>query len=440
MNIRTGIALGLLLLWRSPACLAQERDSSRGPMCEINTWRSFEENISQAGIMEFVEQWEAKGFRFGGVTIDEGWTRPEAAFGDWTPDGRRFSDLRGLVDWLHAKGYRVRLWVAPLLVNETSVAGQSLPDAYFLKGAGGARVRQVGRNALVLDPRVPGARQHIAAIMEQLTREFNPDAYKVDFCLTKGDENQPSMYPNDNFSDRDRDDIQRALFKAIREGCAGVKPGIRIESYPLEPCAEYIDDVISGDLIGSARSQLSHEGLDLRLLGLANRHGWVTWPEMVWGLGSDTPVGNPDWARTYLEWMATDINYERKLELSFPPFDYPNAGQIRALMNLYASGGTMYKVLEAGRIAFDLGELAKAGVRFTTANRFLVAPSEDTEVRFVVPPGCGIPSQWEVIDLTSPENVRCVIRDENWEDGKAWHCVRFTAHAGEVYVVKIRSL
>jgi hypothetical protein len=198
--------------------------------------------------------------------------------------------------------------------------------------------------------------------------------------------------------------------------------------------------VISGDLIGSTRSQQSHEELDTRLLGLANRHGWATWPEMVWGLGSDTPVGNPDWARTYLEWMATDINYERKLELSFPPFDYPNAGQIRALMNLYASGGAAYKVLEAGRVAFDLEKLAKAGVRFTAANRFLVAPSEDTEVRFVVPPGCGIPSQWEVIDLTRPEEVRCVIRDENWEDGKAWHCVRFTAQAGEVYVVKIRSL
>jgi len=440
MKIGVGlVALGFLLLGRVSACRAEDRDPSHAPRCEINTWRSFEENISQAGIMEFVEQWEAKGYRFGGVTIDEGWTPPEAAFGDWTPDGRRFPDLRGLVDWLHAKGYRVRLWVAPLLVNEGSAAAKSLPSAYLLTGAGGARVRQVGRNALVLDPRVPGARQQIAAIMERLTREYNPDAYKIDFCLTKGDANQPSMYPNDNFDDRDRDNIQRALFQAIRAGCAAVKPGIRIESYPLESCADTIDDVISGDLIGSARTQASHEGLDRRLLQLARAHGWVTWPEMVWGLGSDTPTGNPDWDRTYLEWLATDINYERKLELSFPPFDYANAGQIRALMNLYASGGTTYKVLYAGRNAFDLGKLARAGVRLSVANRFLVAPSGDAEIRFVVPPGCGIPSQWEVIDLMNSESVRCVIRDENWEDGKAWHCVRFTARAGGVYVVRMRS-
>jgi len=439
MKIGTAIGLGLLLAGRPAIGVAPDPEPSPGPRCEINTWRSFEENISQAGIMEFVEQWEARGFRFGGVTIDEGWTRPEAAFGDWTPDERRFPDLRGLIDWLHARGYRVRLWVAPLLVNEGSLAAKSLPADCFLTGAGGARVRQVGRNALVLDPRVPGAHQRIAAILERLTREYNPDAYKVDFCLTKADENQPSMYPNDNFGDQARDAIQRALFEAIREGTAA-KPGVRIESYPLEHCAEYIDDVISGDLIGSARTQSAHEQLDRRLLDLSRRHGWVTWPEMVWGLGSDTPVGNPDWARTYLEWLATDINYGRKLELSFPPFDYANAGQIRALMNLYATGGAAYKVLFAGRIGFDLEKLAQAGLRLTAQSRFLVAPSEDTEVRFVVPPGCGLPSQWEVVDLIKSENVRCVIRDENWEDGKAWHCVRFTARAGGVYVVKTRSL
>ena len=154
-------------------------------MPEINTWRAFEENLSQAAIMDFVEQWETHGFRFGCVTIDEGGTWREAAFGDWTPDTKRFPDLRGLIDWLHARGYHVRLWVAPMLVNEKSQAARSPLGEHFLVGASGARVRQTGRNALVLDPRSPVVQQHVAATMARLTRDYNPDGFKIDFCLTK---------------------------------------------------------------------------------------------------------------------------------------------------------------------------------------------------------------------------------------------------------------
>jgi hypothetical protein len=157
---------------------------------------------------------------------------------------------------------------------------------------------------------------------------------------------------------------------------------------------------------------------------------------MVWGLGSDTPVGNPQWERTYLEWLATDINYERKLELSFTPFEYGNVKQIRTLTNLYASGGKMYKIIQAGKVGFDLEKLQKAGLRLTGANRFLAAPSEDMEIRFIVPPVCGLPSQWRAVNLLRPEQVACIIRDENWEDGKRWHCVRFTARGGDVYEIR----
>jgi hypothetical protein len=404
-------------------------------MPEINTWRAFEENISQAGIMEWVGQWEAHGFRFGCVTIDEGWTRRDAAFGDWVPDKERFPDLRGLVDWLHAKGYRVRLWVAPMCVNEGASVAQSSLNQHFLAGKGDAKIRQLGRNALLLDARVPAVQKHVAATMERLTRDYDVDAYKVDFCFTKADCGQPSGYPNDNVNENDREQMQRDLFAAIRRGCDAVKRGVRLESYPLAHCSEIIDDVISGDLIGTSRSQESHAELNARLFSLGQKHGWIAWPEMVWGLGSDKPVGNSDWERTYLEWLATDINYERKLELSFPPFDYANSAQIRALTNLYTSGGPMYKIIHAGNVAFDLEHLQKQGIELSPANRFLAAPSVETDVHFVVPPSCGMPSHWEVTNLLRPERVRCMIRDENWGDGKRWHCVRFTGRGGDVYEI-----
>lgn len=404
---------------------------------EINTWRAFEENISQQGIMEFVERWEAYGFRFSCFTIDEGWTPRAAAFGDWVPDVQRFPDLRGLVDWLHKKDIRVRLWVAPLLVNEAARLSQSSVRKHLLLGEGGKQVRQLGRDALVLDSRRPAVQEFIRALFERLTRDYDVDGYKADFCLKK-ETDRPSGYPNDNLDDDERIQLHLGLFRAIREGCAAVKQGVRIESYPMAHCAGLIDDVIWCDLVGPGRSQAGHEALNAELLKMSRKHGWVAWPEMVWGLGSNSPIGNPEWEHTYLEWLATDINYERKLELSFPPFEYGNLAQIRALTNLYANGGTQYKVAHAGKIAFDLAKLAEQGIKLTPSHRFLVVPSTETEVHFVVPASCGMPSHWEVVNLLRSERVRAIIRDENWEDGKRWHCLRFVARAGDVYEIRRR--
>jgi hypothetical protein len=405
---------------------------------EINTWRAFEENISQATIMEFVERWEAHGYRFGCVTIDEGWTPRAAAFGDWVPDAERFPDLRGLVDWLHGKGLAVRLWIAPMLVNDGAQTARSPLAQEFLRGEHGKELRQIGRNARLLDPRSPAVSEHVTGTFARLVRDYDVDAFKLDFCFVK-ETGRPSGYRQDNVADQDRIAMQRDLFRAARAGCDSVKPGVRIESYPLEHCAEWIDDVIFTDLVGPGRGQESHETINARLLGWARKHGWVAWPEMVWGLGSNTPGGNPDWERTYLEWLATDINYERKIELSFPPFEYVNHRQIRALVNLNASGGPIYKVAHAGNLTFDPFQLEAAGIVLSPSNRFLAAPYADCEVHFVVPPSCGMPSQWEVISLLGSERVQWQTRDEFWGDGKRWHCLRFEARGGEVYEIRRRG-
>jgi hypothetical protein len=309
---------------------------------------------------------------------------------------------------------------------------------YYLTGKGDAFIRQVGRNALLLDPRVPEVQRHVAATFERLARDYDVDAFKLDFCFTEADCGQPSGYAHDQFRPAARQPLQRALFQAARRGCDAAKPGVRIESYPLEHCAEWIDDVISGDLIGTERSQASHETLNANLRGLARKHGWIAWPEMVWGLGSETPVGNPNWERSYLEWIATDINYERKLEFSFPPFAYANCQQIRALTNLYAAGGARCKIVQAGHVAFDLEKLQRDGIGLTAETRFLAAPHAECEIRFVVPPSCGRPAGWEVVSLLGCERVHWLVRDENWGNGKSWHCVRFAGQAGAVYEIRRR--
>ena len=47
---------------------------TRFELPEINTWRLFHKSVTQQGVVEMVEAWEAHGYRFGTVCIDDGWT------------------------------------------------------------------------------------------------------------------------------------------------------------------------------------------------------------------------------------------------------------------------------------------------------------------------------------------------------------------------------
>ena len=80
------------------------------------------------------------------VTIDAFWQRPWDA--DPTPSAR-FAQLRGLVDWLHGRGHKVLLWIAPF---STSVSG----GRGTLAARHGMLARPVREDRVALDFTSPG--------------------------------------------------------------------------------------------------------------------------------------------------------------------------------------------------------------------------------------------------------------------------------------------
>ena len=91
-----------------------------------------------------VEAWEAHGYRFGCVCIDDGWT-VDGKLGDWEPNPQRFPDLLALEG--DAADIRCTAWEKDGVVKRLVMNVGT--EAYTAKFAGKAMSLQPGEVAMV---------------------------------------------------------------------------------------------------------------------------------------------------------------------------------------------------------------------------------------------------------------------------------------------------
>src|SRR5690606_37647197 len=85
------------------------------------------------------------------------------------------------VKWIHDKGYAARLWIAPSQCHVgTAICDKALPAA-MLTDVDGSPSFFTGLGTFRLDPRHPIASEHICNTMQRLVRDYDFDAFKVDF-------------------------------------------------------------------------------------------------------------------------------------------------------------------------------------------------------------------------------------------------------------------
>lgn len=401
---------------------------------EINTWRLFNKGVTQQGVVEMVETWEANGYRFGSVCIDDGWT-VNGLLGDWTPNPVTFPDMKGLVDWIHTKGYAVRLWVAPLQIHDgTEIYKKAFPDA-VLKDADGKPAFYPGLGTYRLDIRTEVGREHIRSVMQRLVRDYGIDAFKTDF---------PAFYePNDafykkmnySFSDEDNKTMVPNFYKLVEESVKAVNPAVRVCcAKHISGCQPYIQDTICGDFIGMDRSVIIGETCKV-LQSYIKGHDITPWLEMVWGEGSEFPTSDVAWHAGYLEFIAQSINYGFKIEQSFYPFEYPNAEQIRTLTNLYGPRHQVYKVIAAGRRKYSVPRLMEAGIKMDHKTRFLVATESDETVSIHTGILGTNSTHWKCRNVLTGKHIDIRSRNEFWGSTMDWCRVEFEADGGEVYEI-----
>jgi len=133
------------------------------------------------------------------VTIDDGY---QNADGDWMVDREKFpegsKDMRALVDSIHVKGMKARLWWVPLEAHDSSYSaahfpgrmkefGMSLqselaknhPD-WFQMNADGSRTQVSWWNSYTLCPALPEVRRYYCHLVTRFLQEWGFDGFKID--------------------------------------------------------------------------------------------------------------------------------------------------------------------------------------------------------------------------------------------------------------------
>lgn len=110
------------------------------------------------------------------LTLDDGWQKE---WGDWEPNAKFPSGVKGLVQTLKAADMHMGLWIAPLLANPASEIARLHPT-WFVKDA--VYRNPKGVDLLVLDVSQPVVAAHLQDTIQRLVG-WGVEALKIDFLF-----------------------------------------------------------------------------------------------------------------------------------------------------------------------------------------------------------------------------------------------------------------
>ena len=165
---------------------------------QYNTWIELTYHQNEKDILAYAKSMLDHGLPPGIFMIDDTW---QLGYGEWYFDMRRFSDPKGMMDKLHAMGYKVLLWMCPFVSMDTPayrrIAWGRNPDDVkgyptrggFLcssvkKGYGGvppaAPVNWWNGTSALLDFTHPNAVAWFDEQLERLVKDYGADGFKFD--------------------------------------------------------------------------------------------------------------------------------------------------------------------------------------------------------------------------------------------------------------------
>jgi alpha-galactosidase len=173
------------------------------------------------------------------IQLDDGY---QAAWGDWSIRNDRFPhSLQWLADRIRGSGFRPGLWLAPLVVERTSLMAHDHPD-WLLRDATGRSVKAglvsdfIGR---ALDTTHPGVEAYLADLAETAVKGWGYEYLKLDFMYAaalQGRRYNPQMT---------RAQALRHAYRIIREA-VGPDTYLVACGTPLGPAAGLVDAVRIG--------------------------------------------------------------------------------------------------------------------------------------------------------------------------------------------------
>ena len=176
-TLREAFILGKDAHFKSDGVLPPELFFS---MPQYNTWIELQYDQSEAAVEKYADDILANGFPAGILMVDDNWQR---YYGNFDFKAERFDDPKAMVDRLHAKGFKVMLWISPF-VSPDSPEFRELQSKGFL-------IKQKGTNKAAVIPwwngysacydlTNPAAFAHLLGILKNMQAEYGIDGFKLD--------------------------------------------------------------------------------------------------------------------------------------------------------------------------------------------------------------------------------------------------------------------
>lgn len=158
---------------------------------QYNSWMELDYRQSQEGILKYAHGIVDNGYEPGVLMIDEGW---HTRYGVWDWDYVKFPDPKSMIDELHELGFKVMLWVVPLVTMDGQYFSMSyFPYNNYLDGACGEKEYFLrtddGKPAVIewwngfsaiLNMCNPDDREFLDSKLRRLIDEFGVDGFKFD--------------------------------------------------------------------------------------------------------------------------------------------------------------------------------------------------------------------------------------------------------------------
>ncbi|MDH5399391.1 MAG: glycoside hydrolase family 31 protein, partial [Cyclobacteriaceae bacterium] len=155
---------------------------------QYNTWIELMYDQNEEDILKYAQGILDNGYPPGVLMIDDNW---QEDYGVWDFSPRRFKDPKGMMDKLHAMGFKVMLWVCPFVSPDSEVFRHLAREGLLLKEyredrhmdntpGSAAIIRWWNGASACLDLSNPKAREWYKNTLDNLQEKYGVDGFKLD--------------------------------------------------------------------------------------------------------------------------------------------------------------------------------------------------------------------------------------------------------------------
>lgn len=229
-------------------------------------------NFNKEQILNSLDEVVSLGFKW--VTIDDGW---QSADGDWGLSNDKFkngeTEFKSMIDSIHSKGLKVRLWWVPFTASDSSYSVANYPDRlkefgmtiqskiakqhpnWFSFDKNKKRYQVTWWNSYQLCPALKEVRDYFKSFVVKAIKDWGVDGFKID---GQNLNLAPPCYNPEHHhsSPYDASKVTALFFKEIYETAKRIKQDFLIQ---ICPCGTnysiynlpFVDQVVASDPLNS---------------------------------------------------------------------------------------------------------------------------------------------------------------------------------------------